>query len=148
MSLEFDGKKFVEVSKVDGVVTLKYEDDQAFVNGIKDEVDADTLKKVFDYKHKYLDEAVKSSSEQAKSILEKDKDVERVVTVVPDGIAKRGKYGEIAVTVTRDAEITVPGKDEKIRKTSVRVRVKDAFAKPTKSLITSIEEDMTKLFIS
>jgi hypothetical protein len=134
----FDKSKFTR-TEVEGVVTLKYDDEKAFIAGT--EIDEATLKKVGDYVSSYTEAAASVAGELAKEEMLKHKTTERVLVHYPYTTSKRG-----AVDVTVDRSKTYPAMTEgadPVTKSAMRVIVTDPYAKVGKTFIKSIEADLT-----
>lgn len=135
----FDKSKF-ESTKVDKVLNLTYEDRDAFTKGSG--IPAKTMKEVYDYQHKYIEEATAMAAEVAKANLKKDKSIEKVVVNYPYSTKKDGK---VDVTVFREREFRNNFGDKKgeiIRKPSISVAVDDPLTNVSKKKIHDLVDDL------
>jgi len=73
-----DKTKF-EVSKVDGVATLSYKDDNAFYEGT--DLSKAVIKQVFDHASAYIEDTATTVA------------INNVIATVPYGVSKRGEVG-------------------------------------------------------
>lgn len=142
----FDKSKF-KSTKVDGVVTLTYEDKDAFKAGT--EISADTLKEVHNYHKTYTAEAASMATELGKETMKKDKTINKVVVEFPYTVASNGK---LTVGVHREKEyvnaFTKTGEKEIIKRPAVTVVAKDPSSKLTNSLVKKLVADLNDTFNS
>lgn len=143
VSAEIFDKSKMTRTEVDGVVSFKYDDEKAYVNGT--DIDEATLKKVADYNIKYTEAAAQLTANIADEDMSKHKKVERVMVNFPYSMSKRGA---IDVTVDRSKTYPAIGGGEPVTKSAMRVIVTDPFVKPSKNWIKELEKDLTKSLLS
>lgn len=140
----FDKTKF-KSTKVDGVVTLTYEDKDAFKSGT--EIPVDTLKEVHAYHKSYTAEAATMAAELGKDTMKKDKSIDKVVVEFPYTIAHNG---ELTVSVHREKEyknrFTKDGEVEIIKQPAITVVAKDPAGKLSKPLVKKLVEELNNTF--
>ena len=138
----FDPAK-IESTKVEGVVTLKYTDEDAFKAGT--EISFKTLKEVEEYQHTYVDKATEFITEEAKKVMEEDSKVSRVVATLPYSTSKRG-----AVDIIVDRSKTYPGINgtAPVTKSKITVKVTAPQLKLSGSKIRGMEDELTKTLLS
>lgn len=134
----FDKNKF-ESTTVDGVVTLKYDDEKAFMSG-DDTVTGADLKRVAEYTAKYIEEGTNVASAEAKAIMEKDDKVNKVIVNYPFSTSKRGA---LDVAVDRSKTFRGMNGSEDVTKSTVRVTAADPVMKMSKTKIKDLEKDLT-----
>lgn len=135
----FDKSKF-EATKVDKVLNLRYGDRDAFIKG--SDIPKKTMKEVYDYQHKYIEEATNMAAQVAKEGLKKDKNIEKVVVNFPYATAEKSK---VDVTVYREREFKNnfgDNKGEIIRKPSISVAVDDVMTNVSKKKIHDLVDDL------
>lgn len=140
---EKDTFKSTKVDGVDGVVTLTYDDKKAFIKG-DDTVTGADLKKVAEYTSKYIEEATNNASREAKSIMEDDSKIKKVIIKYPFSTSKRGG---LDVTVDRSKTFKgMQGRDD-VTKSTVRVTATDPVMKMPKTKIRDLEESLTSALL-
>ena len=134
----FDKNKF-ESTTVDGIVTLKYDDEKAFMSG-DDTVTGADLKRVAQYTAKYIEEGTNIAYAEAKAIMEKDDKVNKVIVNYPFSTSKRG-----ALDVAVDRSKTFRGRNgsDDVTKSTVRVTAADPVMKMSKTKIKDLEKELT-----
>ncbi len=137
----FDKSKF-ESTTVDGVLTLKYSDEEAFKNGT--EIPFKTLKEVSEYQHEYIEKATELAANEAKDAMEKDDKINKVIVNYPYSTSKRGAI-DVAVDRSKTFKSMTGGED--IVKSTVRVAVQDPITKVSKSRVKELESDLTKALL-
>jgi len=140
--MAIDAEKF-EVSKTEGIATVKYNDENAFYEGT--ELSKKVIKEVFDHAHSYIEEATKTAAEQSTKIMSKDKDIDKVVVEYPYGVSKRGQLNVVA---KRSQTFTSPADGTEITKSTLSVTVKDPLTKVSKSKIQDLTKEMTATLLT
>jgi len=133
----FEKDKYVE-SKVDGVVTLSYDDKNVF-NGDTD-LTKDTLTKVFKHTSKFITDATDEAVSKATNILKADKEVNKVIVDYPYGPTGSGA---VKASITREKTFRIPGKDgATITRPDVQLEVKHTMQSPNESHIKRLQQQM------
>ena len=138
----FDKSK-LESSKVDGVLTLKYTDEDAYKNAT--DISFKTLKEVEDFQHSFVDKVTDFITEEAKKAMENDGKISKVVATIPYSTSKRG-----SVDITVDRSKTYPGinGNAPVTKSKITVKVTAPQLKVSGSKIRGMEEELTKTLLS
>ena len=139
--LKFDKSK-LKSQKTGDVITLTYEDENAYKNGT--DIPFKTLKEVDDYRADYLKAVTAFSAEEAKETLKKDKTASKVIVQFPYTSFKRG---EANIIVDRSKTFPGIGDRESVTKSKITVVVKDPLNKVPKSTIHSLEADLTAILV-
>jgi len=140
--MAIDAGKF-EVSKTEGIATVKYNDENAFYEGT--ELSKKVIKEVFDHAHSYIEEATKAAAEQSTKIMSEDKDIDKVVVEYPYGVSKRG---QVNVVAKRSQTFKSPADGTEVTKSTLGVTVKDPLTKVSKSKIQDLTKEMTATLLS
>lgn len=142
MAIKFNEENF-EVNKTEGVATVTYSDDKAFMDGT--EIANKDVKAVFDYANDYIEAGTNAAATKAETIMTEDTDINSVNVMLPYGVSKRG---EIAVKAKR--EHTYPGMNGRpdVTKSTLTVAVKDPLTKMSKTKLKALEADMTSKLLS
>lgn len=138
----FDNKKF-KATKVDGVMSVVYEDENAYKNGT--EIPFKTLKEVAAYQSQYVLDATTAAVDYAKKEMKKDKSIDKVNVEFPYSVSKHGK---VTVDIDREKQYrnTLKGDGEIISKPAISVKVKDPSQKVSKPKISAMVDDLIETF--
>jgi hypothetical protein len=136
-AVTLDVTKF-DRTEIDGIVTLKYTDEEAFVSTT--DVDEATLKKVFNHISDYTEACTTAAANAAKTEMENNPSVNRVIAEFPYTTSKRG-----GASVTVDRSHTYPGIGDApdVTKSTIRVAITDPYAKVGKTFIKGLEAELT-----
>lgn len=137
----FDKSKF-EKSEVNDIVNLSYGDEDAFKNGT--DIPFKVLKEADTYRAQYLEEATELAAKEAKSIMEKNSKINKVVVSFPYSTSKRGSYD---VTVDRSKTYGGMNGADPVTKSKITGVVTDPINKVSKSRVREIEAELTKVLI-
>jgi len=134
------GKVEFEVAEKGEIKILKAKDDEAFVEAVKS-VNPDITKKLLKDLEKiqdsYLDAGLQLAKDKA--IDEFKGGAPRVEVVLPFGT---NKSDTVTYDITKEKTYPIPGKDTKITKPVIKMEVKKAGCKLTKSRIKALEDDI------
>lgn len=136
-ALTLDPSKFTR-TQLDGVTTLKYDDEEVFVS--TSGVEPSVLKQVFEHISNYTEACATVAAEAARVEMETDKTVDRVIAEFPYTTSKRG-----GVSATVDRSHTYPGIGDApdVTKSTLRLTVTDPYAKVSKTYIKGLEAELT-----
>jgi len=137
-----DKTKF-EVSKVDGVATLSYKDDNAFYEGT--DLSKAVIKQVFDHASAYIEDTATTVADVAQNIMTEDSEINNVIATVPYGVSKRG---EVGVKVKREHTYKGMNGNDDVTKSTLAVAVKDPLSKLAKPKIKAMEAKLTEALLS
>lgn len=133
-------KKLFKSTKVDGVLSVKYDDKEAYGKGT--DIPLETLEQVSEYNSKYALEATEAAVAYSKSQLKKDEEVNKVIVEFPYSTSEKG---ELTVTVDREKTFRNPQKEgETITRPAIAVKVKEPAVILSKSKIASMVDDLSE----
>ena len=130
----FDKSNF-KSTKVDGVLSVVYDDKDAYKNGT--DIPLKTLKEVAEYNSKYTYEATSAAVDYAKDQMKKDKDITKVNVQYP--FATHAKSG-VTVVIDREKTFHNPQNGEDI----TSVKVKDVSVNISKPKISGMVTELAK----
>lgn len=139
----FSKEKIERGENTNGTTMVNYNNQDVYKENAG--VDLDTLKKVEKFRSEYLEQATNLASEEAKSIMEKDKDVNKVIATFPYTASAKG-----SLEVVVDRSKTFPGVNgsDPVTKSKITVIVNDPVNKVSKSKIRALESTLTEALIS
>jgi len=131
-----------EVVEKDDVKILKSKDEDAFVEAVK-AVNPEITKKLLKELDKIQDAYLEMGLDLAKNkaVEEFRNDTGRVEVVLPFGV---NKSDTVTYDITKERTFSIPGKDTKITKPVIKMEVKKAGCKISKSKIKALEEDIAE----
>jgi hypothetical protein len=133
----FESKDFKQTNN-NGVVTLSYEDKDAYLKG-NEEVTTDMIKAVGKYSKDYVEQVTTFAAEEGQKIMAKDKSVTQVVVEAPFNHS----YSKVEAFVKREKEVSAPGSTEKKIRSDVKVKVTDYNCKVSDKQIREMNQALT-----
>lgn len=141
--LTFDEKKF-NVTKVEGVATVAYEDKDVYYQN-DDELTKATIDKVNKHNNNYIASVATAAKEQSISIMKEDSSIEKVIVELPYGTSTKGSV-EVAAKRSHTYKGMNGGPD--VTKSTMKVVVTDPLSKLGKTAIKAHEAEMTEALIA
>ena len=135
-------KKEFEQNEVNGVLSMTCTNEDVFKNGT--DIPFKTIKEVDAYRAKYLEEATEFATKEAKSIMESNNKINKVIVTVPFSSSKRGT---VDISVDRSKTFQGMNGSDPVTKSKVTVVVTDPINKVSKSRIKELETELTKVLI-
>lgn len=138
----FDKSKF-KTTKVDGVLSVVYDDENAFKDGT--EIPFKTLKEVSDYQHQYVLDATTAAVDFAKEKMKKEKDIKQSTVKFPFSTSTKGKI-EVVVDREKTFNNALKGKGETVTRPAISVKVTNPAVTLPKPKIKSMVDDLIVAF--
>jgi len=126
----------------EGIATLVAKDQNMFMADT--EISKQTFKDVAEHNAKYIETVMTAASNEATTIMAKDKSIDKVLVQAPYTVSKRG-----SLDVELKRSHTYPGMNgaPAVTKSTMKVKVTDPYSKPVKSALKGLESEMTKALL-